>query len=163
MGKKIKNRADELIFAALQKAANEDRVHICLLTSQINRPNSPVYNPWEVLLPILVPILLGLLLIMTVGPLFGLLFMVALIMISTHIIKKKLDARLLQRTKEFMLSSLENCQNIWDFGGVVLVDTANKNQGCVAPDGDWKEFVVNNFANLMIEKKQESSNDEKTE
>lgn len=161
MGKKVTSRADELTFSALQKAAAEDKVHICLLTSQINRPSSPVYNPWEVLLPILVPVLLGLTLILMVGPLFGLLFMVALILISTHVIKKKLDARLLQRTRDFMLFSLENCQKIWESGGVVLVNTANKNQGCVSPDGDWKEFVVGNFADLMVEKKQEAPKDEK--
>ncbi len=163
MSKKFINRADELIFGALQKAVLEDKVHICLLTSQINRPNSPVYNPWEVLLPILIPVLLGLVLILTVGPMFGLLFMAALILASNHIVKKKLDARLLERTKTFLLSSLENCQNIWDFGGVVLVNHQNKNQGCVAPEGDWKEFVVNNFADLMIEKKENVQNDEKAQ
>ena len=94
---------------------------------------------------------------------FGLLFMAALILASNHIVKKKLDARLLERTKTFLLSSLENCQNIWDFGGVVLVNNQNKNQGCVAPEGDWKEFVVNNFADLMIEKKENVQNDEKTQ
>lgn len=161
MGKKVTSRADELTFNALQKAVSDDKIHICLLTSHINRPSSPVYNPWEILLPILVPVLLGLALILTVGPIFGLLFMAALILISTHIIKKKLDTRLLQRTKDYMLSSLDNCQKIWDFGGVVLVNTANKNLGCVSPEGDWKEFVVGNFADLMVEKKEEAPKDEK--
>lgn len=163
MSKKFINRAEELIFSALQKAVAEDKLRICLLTGQINRPSSPVYNPWEVLLPTLVPVLLGLVLILTVSPMFGLLFMAALILASTHIIKKKLDARLLQRTKDFMLSSLENCQKIWDFGGVVLVCRQNKNLGCVAPEGDWKEFVVTNFADLMLDKKEETPKDEKAE
>ncbi|MBQ8661413.1 MAG: hypothetical protein IJ482_03720 [Alphaproteobacteria bacterium] len=161
MAKKLINRADELTFGALQKAVAEDKVHICLLAGQINRPSSPVYNPWEVLLPILVPVLLGLVLILTVGPMFGLLFMAALILASTHIVKKKLDARLLQRTQNLMLSSPENFQKVWEFGGVVLVNRQNKNQGCVAPEGEWKEFVVTNFADLMIEKKEEAPKDEK--
>ena len=76
MGKKIRNRADEMIFCTLQKAINQEKIQLCLLESKINRPTSPVYNPWEVLLPILIPTILGLILIMTVGPIFGLVFMV---------------------------------------------------------------------------------------
>ena len=28
----------------------------------------------------------------------------------------------------------------------------NKKSGCVSPDGDWKEFVIQNFADYMVEK-----------
>ena len=152
--KKVKNRADELIFHALKKAVEEDKIHICLINSRINKPSSPVYNPWEMLLPILLPVLIGLILILAVGPLFGLFFMVGLIMISSTLVKKKLDNLLLERSKNFLLSGFDNCNKLWDFGGVVLVNAENKNLGCVSPDADWKEFVVRNFSDLMVEKKE---------
>lgn len=152
--KKLKNRADELVFHALKKAVEEGKIHICLINSRINKPSSPVYNPWEMLLPILVPVLIGLILILAVGPLFGLFFMVGLIMISSTLVKKKLDNLLLERSKNFLLSGFDNCNKLWDFGGVVLVNAENKNLGCVSPDADWKEFVVRNFSDLMVEKKE---------
>ena len=155
--KKVKNRADELIFHALKKAVEEDKIHICLINSRINKPSSPVYNPWEMLLPILVPVLIGLILILAVGPLFGLFFMVGLIMVSSTLVKKKLDNLLLDRSKAFLLSDFDNCNKLWDFGGVVLVNAENKNLGCVSPDADWKEFVVRNFSDLMIEKKEDET------
>ena len=155
--KKVKNRADELIFHALKKAVEEDKIHICLINSRINKPSSPVYNPWEVLLPILVPVLIGLILILAVGPLFGLFFMVGLIMVSSTLVKKKLDNLLLDRSKAFLLSNFDNCNKLWDFGGVVLVNAENKNLGCVSPDADWKEFVIRNFSDVMIEKKEDET------
>ena len=36
----------------------------------------------------------------------------------------------------------------------------NKTIGCVAPEGDWKDFVVINFADLMVDKNNE---DKKTD
>ena len=67
MSKKI-NKADKLVFKALQRAIADDRLHICLINSKINIPSSPVYNPWEVLLPTLIPVLLGLILGANFGP-----------------------------------------------------------------------------------------------
>lgn len=66
------NKADAMAFKALQKAISEDKLHICLINSKINVPGSPVYNPWELLLPILIPVLIGFILIGLVGILLGL-------------------------------------------------------------------------------------------
>lgn len=152
--KKLVNRADLLVFRALQKAVEEGKIHICLINSIINRPSSPVYNPWEMLLPVLVPVIVGLILILSVGPVFGLFFMVGMIMISSALVKKKLDNHLLERSRNFLLSSFENCDKLWNFGGIVLVNAENKKLGCVSPEADWKEFVVRNFSDMMVDKKE---------
>lgn len=52
-----------LIYKALNRAIENDRLRIYLDYGKINRLGSPVYDPWECLLPILVPVLVGLLLI----------------------------------------------------------------------------------------------------
>ncbi len=152
MAKKLPNRAEEMAYHALKKAVEENKLHLCLVESKINRPNSPVYNPWEVLLPALLPVILGLILILAVGPIFGLVFMIAAIMVSANLVKKKLDTKLLDRTRSYLLSGYDNFCQLWEFGGIVLVNAENKKIGCLAPDGDWKEFAVKNFADLMIEK-----------
>ena len=156
MGKRIKNRADEMVFSALQKAIAQELIQLCLVESKVNRPTSPVYNPWEVLLPMLIPVVLGLILIMTAGPIFGLVFMVIAIFTSSNLIKKKLEDRLFDRAKPFMLSNYENFCKLWEFGGVVLINAKNKKQVCIAPDADWQDFIVKNFADFMINKQEET-------
>lgn len=160
--KKPNSRADELTYHALQKAIENDKLRIYLDYGKINRPQSPVYNPWESLLPILIPILLGLILIVSVGVIFGLLFMIGMILIYAHVVKKKLYHRIIERTKNQIISGYENCCELWNFGGIVLVNAENKKSGCVSPDGDWKEFVIVNFADFMIDKpvEEKAVNDE---
>ena len=150
--KKKENRADALIYHALKKAIEEDKLRIYLDYGKINRPSSPVYNPWESLLPVLIPTLIGLLLITMVSVLFGLLFIVGMVLIYAHVVKKRLFKKLIARTKDYLTSGYEHCCDLWEFGGIVLVNAENKKVGCVAPEGDWKEFVVQNYADLMVEK-----------
>ncbi len=156
------NKADALVFKALQKAFEEDKLHLCLINSKINIPGSPVYNPWETLLPILCPVLLGLFLIWAIGILWGLVVMIAGIMLSSNIVKKRMEQRLFDRTQNFFTSDYASCNQLWDFGGIVLVKTEDKKQGCIAPEGNWKNFVILNFSEYMTDnKKEEKTSNEK--
>ena len=153
MAKRI-NKADKLTFKALQKAFDTEELQIALISSKINIPSSPVYNPWEVLLPMLIPATIGLFLIWLIGVIFGLLFMVAGIILSSNLIKKKMEQRLFERSKAFFLSDYNSCNELWDFGGIVLINASNKKQSCVSPEGNWKEFVVLNYSQYMTDGKQ---------
>ena len=165
MSKTQKNRAEVLAFNALQKAVAQDKLRLYLDYGKINRPSSPVYNPWENLLPILVPVLIGLLLILSVGVIFGLSFIIAMILVYNYYFRKKQDHKIIERTKAYLTKDLEQCKEIWKFGGLVLVNADDKKQGCVSPDGDWKDFVVLNFSDLMLDKPsaaEEETKDEQT-
>lgn len=155
------SRADTMAFNALQKAVEQDKLRIYLDYGKVNRPGSPIYNPWECLLPILFPVLIGLLLIVSVGVLFGLLFIIAMIFVYSTYFKKKLYRIVIERTKTFLTSDLDKCEQLWNFGGLVLVNTENKKSGCVAPEGDWKEFVILNFSDLMLETNKEPEDEKK--
>ncbi len=149
------SKADMLIYKALNRAIENDKLRIYLDYGKINRPGSPVYDPWESLLPILIPVLLGLLLIFSVGVLFGLLFIVAMISVYSVYFKKKIYRRLIERTKRYITTGYEHCDALWNFGGLVFVNAENKKLGCVSPEGDWKDFVVLNFSEFMTEHKEE--------
>ena len=152
------NKADKLTFKALQKALEKEELQIALINSKINIPSSPVYNPWEVLLPTLIPSVIGLFLIWLVGIIFGLIFMIAGIMLSSNIIKKKMEQRLFDRSRAYITSDYNSCCELWDFGGIVLINSSNKKQCCISPEGNWKEFVVLNYSQYMTDKKQEEPN-----
>ncbi len=146
------NKADALKYKALKKALEKGDAKILIDTNKLNKPDSPVYNPWEVLLPILAPTLLGLVLILSVGTIFGLLFMATMIFISNTIIRKYLYTNLIKRAKEYMQSSFNNLDTLWQYGGIILVNTKDKKTGCIAPQSSWKDFVTLNFAHYMTEK-----------
>ena len=158
--KKTVNRANVLAFKALQRAVEQDKIRLYLDYGRINRPTSPVYNPWENLLPILVPVMIGLLLVLTVGIIFGLAFIISMILVYNYYFKKKQERKVIERTKAYLISDIEHCKEIWDFGGIVLVNADNKKIGCVSPDGDWKDFVVLHFSDLMVEKKEKQESTE---
>lgn len=153
------SKADMLIYRALKKAVADDKLRIYLDYGKINRPGSPVYDPWETLLPILIPVMVGLILILSVGVMFGLLFIIAMILVYSTYFKKKLYRRLIERTKNYITYDFENCNSLWNFGGIVFVNAENKKLGCVSPDGDWKDFVVLNFSEYMTENKEEKNNE----
>ncbi len=163
MNMKSPNKADVLVYKALKTAINQDKLRLYLDYVKINKPQSPVYDPWETLLPILVPVLIGLALIVSVGVIIGLLCIGILVQIFSVYFKKKIYKRLVERTKNYLMSGYDNCEKLWKWGGIVLVNTDNKKIGCVAPDGDWKDFVIINYADLMIEKKSEDKESEREE
>ena len=152
MTKSTISKRDGMIFKALQKAVSNDKLRIYLDYGKVNRPNSPIYNAWESLLPILIPLLIGVFMILSIGVLFGLLFIIGMIIVYTTYFKKKLYMRVIERTKAHLTTNITLCQDLWNFGGIVLVSTEDNKNGCVSPDGDWKEFVVKNFSDYMIEK-----------
>ena len=160
MAKRI-NKADLMVFKALQKAIAEDKIHLCLINSKVNVPGSQSYNPWEMLLPILLPVLLGLILIGVVGVLVGISIMTIGIFLSSNLVKKKLEKRLMDRALQMFTSDYKTCDEMWQFGGLVLVKADDKKYGCIAPEGDWKEFIITHFADLMVDKKS-ADNDSET-
>ena len=155
---KIKtSKRDSMIFKALQTSVEQNKLRIYLDYNKINKPSSPIYNPWECLLPMLIPLVIGLFLILSIGIFFGLLFILGMILVYTTYFKKIIYQRVIDRTKNHLIDSVSKCQEMWDFGGIVLVSTEDKKNGCVSPEGDWKEFVVNNFSDYMLDKPNEKN------
>ena len=106
--------------------------------------------------------MVGLILIWGIGILWGLVVMIAGIMLSSNLVKKRMEQRLFDRSKKFFTSSYASGNQLWDFGGIVLVKADDKKQGCIAPEGNWKNFVVLNFSEYMTDnKKEEKVEDEK--
>ena len=147
------SKADYLIYKALQTAIEKNQLRLYLDYGRINRPGSPVYDVWENLLPVLTPVVIGLILIISVSVFFGLAFIVAMILVYITYFKKRVDLYLIERTKDYFMQSYNNCVKLWSFGGIVLVNAEDKRHGCVSPEGDWKEFVVKNFADYMVAEK----------
>ena len=66
-----------------------------------------------------------------------------------------MEQRLYERTKSYFVSDYNACNELWDFGGIVLINSDNKKLCCISPEGNWKEFVVLNYSQYMTDKKSE--------
>lgn len=153
------NKAERLIYKAFQKAITEKLMYLYLDTNKINHPASPIYNPWENLLPLLIPIIIGLFLIMYQNIFIGLTFIIGTVIIYILGIKRLIGKLLLIRAKKYILQDFQHCQKLWTFGGLVLATATNKKNACFAPEDDWRDFVVQNFADLMTEPQKEKKDD----
>ncbi len=159
------NKADKLIYKAFKRALEQNKLDLYLDFSKINRPTCPIYNPWEVISPLLASTLIGLILIMTGWVISGLFFISASMMGYSLYYKKILHKKLIERTKNYITQRYENLENLWHKGGLIFVVTENKNIGTLSPDGSWKDFIVKNFSELMTDNNnekniKEASNDE---
>ena len=43
-----------------------------------------------------------------------------------------------------------------------MINSSDKKQCCIAPEGNWKDFVILNYSQYMIDKKQEEALKEET-
>ena len=41
-----------------------------------------------------------------------------------------------------------------------MINSSNKKQCCIAPEGNWKEFIVLNYSQYMTDKKEETPKEE---
>ncbi|MFV0625937.1 MAG: hypothetical protein ACK5N8_01125 [Alphaproteobacteria bacterium] len=155
MATKKPNKADIMTYKAFQKAVEKDLLKLYFNDTILNKPGIPVYNPWEYLLPKLVPALLGLF-ILFFSIILGLIFIVGSLALNDKFFKKKLDILFYNRSKDYALKSYDNFEEIWSLGGIILADTNNKKNSCLSPEENWKEYIINNFSDLMVDKKEET-------
>lgn len=107
----------------------------------LNRPGSPVFNPWESTLPLLLPLLLAVMLLFLGGLLPGLLLMVAAVLLYVFVIRQWLARQLYGRAVVMMMVDAPTLQRLWDFGGVIIAMTDQPRNQARAPRTDWRLFI----------------------
>jgi len=160
--KKI-NKADLLKYKALHRIISQDKITIYYDYEKLNRNGSPIYNPWENLLPILFPLFIGFGMIFLVGIFAALILITAVCFLYVYYLRKFIYLKLKDRTKQYILSSIERFEELWNLGALILVTKDNENLGCFSPEGDWRDFVVKYYSEYMTDAKIEEKTDKKDE
>lgn len=131
---------DYRLHERLSEAYMADRIRIQVDFTRLNRTGSPVFDPWENVLPLL-GLLLGSLAIMPFDLVVGTIALVAVMFVYAFLVRPWIARRVRTRTIENMLRNAHNWQVIWSFGGVVVTLTRNPRIGVVAPAGNWRAFA----------------------
>lgn len=157
--KKI-NKADLLKYKALHRVISQDKTIIYYDYEKLNRTGSPIYSPWENLIPILFPLFIGFGLVFFVGIFISLLVITGSCLLYVYYLRKFIYLKLKERTKIYILSSIDKFQEMWNLGALILVTSDGKNLGCFSPDGDWRDFIVKYYSEYMVDDKIEEENKE---
>lgn len=144
------NKADILKFKALIKALDSEKVKFVVDYNVLHKPGSPIYNPWDALLPLLVLVVGSLFIMLLEGAYIGLFALVIGFLLYIYGVKKLLTKYLRKKAQKYMVKNPLCWNKIWDFGGVALMSTSSK-AGVSSPDGDWQDFIVLNFSELMVD------------
>jgi len=131
---------DYRLHERLAEAYMADRIRIQVNFEHLNRAGSPVFDPWENVLP-LIGLILFCIFLMVFDLVVGTIGLVVAMFVYALFVRPWVAKRVRQRTIESMLKNAHNWQVIWSLGGVVVTLVDNPRIGVVAPAGNWRTFA----------------------
>lgn len=140
MARSTQAAQDYKLHERLTEAYMADRIRIQVDFMRLNRKGSPVFDPWENVLPLLV-LILGSLMVMPFNLVAGTLVLIGSMFAFAFLVRPWIARRLRDRTIENMLKNAHNWQVIWSYGGIVVTLTNNPRIGVIAPVGNWRAFA----------------------
>ncbi|MBY0432066.1 MAG: hypothetical protein K2Q10_12765 [Rhodospirillales bacterium] len=141
MAKPALSPEDEMLHSRLCRAIDADRVTVFLDAHRLNRPGSPVFNPWDSLGPLIAVLCLCMVLLLFGGLEWGLFGMVGVVAAQLWGIKHWIGWQLRRRALKALQKNVHVWNLIWRFGGVAVALTESPQINCIAPNGNWRNFV----------------------
>lgn len=142
-------REEQLVFQGLQKALAEEKALIRIDYKRLNRKNSPFFNAWENVIPLVIILLVSLGLMITDNMVVGMAMMVFLVFMYVifmpFILKPVMYGRVVRR----IVPRIERFIIAWRYGGITLVLAADEQLICKSPFGDWCAFTKDYFPDLI--------------
>jgi len=132
---------DKQLHDRLKAAVEKNIVIIHTDFRRLNTPQSPVFNPWEAVGPLLVLLLLALLVMVAVGLVAGTIALVFVVLLYLVALRPWLERRLDRRARVMVLHGPRQLQIVWNHGGVALTMLDQPRIGAVAPVNNWRTFV----------------------
>jgi len=151
MSTKGENRRDKALYGRLMESYQADRISIFIDFDRLNRPKSPVFNPWENVVPLLIVLLMAAAAMVLLDLLLGTLSMLLGVIIYMFLVRPWISQRVYRRSIVAATDNLHNWNILWKLGGLVLTLNYMSKTRCVSPDGDWRAFVTRYLPEMDIE------------
>lgn len=143
------SRQDQLIFQGLQRAIVEKKAFIKINVRQLNKIGSPVFNPWENVLPMLISVILAIATMYIVSLTMGTLMLVVLCLIDVVMMPVILEPVITNRLVRRIVPKIEKFLVAWYYGGFKIVLQAEPSYFCTSKIEDWREFTTEYFPDLI--------------
>lgn len=137
----VKVRLEEKRWTSLKAAFADGRVQVLVDYERHNSGRSPVYNPYEHVVPMLLLVMFSLTLLIFKGVIAGTSALLVAALVYVFAVRPWVAKRIQHRVREAAVDNLHDWNVMWKLGGIAISLAANPRVGCVAPDGDWKTFV----------------------
>lgn len=132
---------DKLLHARLRAAHERNVISIYTDFQRLNTPGSPVFNPWESVMPLLGMLLFAVVIMLLGGILIGMAALAFALVAYAVIVRQWLARQVYQRTVIMLMVDAKSFQSVWDHGGVILAMTDRPQHQVRAPKGSWRSFV----------------------
>ena len=143
------NSEDVMLQHRLRAACERGVVTIYTDPTRLNASGSPVFDPWENILPLLALLLVSMFLMLytLIGGVVALLVMVGAYL---FLVRPWIIERVRNRATRQMLVSVEYLDRIWAWGGVALTRADNPAIGAMAPSGSWRLFARRHLPEVVL-------------
>ena len=149
--KPAEKKRDRALYARLVESYQADRISVFVDFDRLNHPRSPIWNPWENVVPLLLTLVASITIMFTIDLLLGTAVMVLGVFLYLFIIRPWISQRVYRRALEAAMDNLHNWNILWKQGGLVITLNYMNKTRCVSPDGDWRAFVTRYLPEMEME------------
>lgn len=135
------SKEEKTLHDRLRAAHERNLITVYTDFQRLNAPDSPVFNPWEAVGPLLALLLFSLFILLTAGLIAGTVALVLSVMLFAVGIKPWMEHQLRHRAIVSLMRDPRTLTLLWAYGGVGISLADQPRTVCAAPDGNWRNFV----------------------
>ena len=133
--------SDDNSHALIVRALEREEIELGVNWVCLNRPGSPVYRWSDHNLPGLILGGFVVFIFYAGGWAWGLVGLGCGVVILFQQVRKWGFSRLDKRAQQYALSSSDNWQELWEFGGLSMHLTIDRSVDCLSPADSWRDFA----------------------
>jgi len=151
MSNKPVNKAkDRELFASIVKAYKANTIAISVDAARLNRPNSPVWDPVENVLPLLAILVISVASMFVLNVLAGVAILLLGALAYSSLVRPILAQRVSGRTITAATENVHNWDLLWKKGGLSIMLTGTKSSRVTFPH-DWRDFAVRCLPQVSVD------------
>jgi hypothetical protein len=151
MNTKPANKAkDRKLFASIVKAYKANTIAISVDTARLNRPNSPVWDPVENVLPLLAMLTISVASMFAINVLAGVAILLLTALVYSTLVVPLLAQRVSGRTITAATENVHNWDLLWKKGGLAVTLIGMKSSRVTFPH-DWRDFAIRSLPQVSVD------------
>jgi len=141
---------DRELFASLVKAYKANTIAITVDAGRLNRPNSPVWDPVENVIPLLAMLTISVASMFAINVLVGVAILLLSALVYSTLVVPLLAQRVSGRTIKAATENVHNWDLLWKKGGLAVTLIGMKSSRVTFPH-DWRDFAIRRLPQVSVD------------